>query len=193
MIFYLFTVFDIYFIVSLLLFSILSFFELIVFNEEILLALCFFSFIFFMFNSMGTTIYDTFQSRATKFEEDLLVSFSISKESLSEKFAGYIASRGFSSKFTILSTGINTYLTTFTSYYSYKSFALFLTASQMKLNELSLFENKLVASFQEKCVSLFLYPLIFTTSKSNIVLLSSSASRATSITAKVNLLAMISR
>jgi hypothetical protein len=185
--------FDIYFIVSLFLFSILCFFELIIFNEEILLALCFFSFIFFMFNSMGDTIYETFKSRATKFEEDLLISFGLSKQALTAKFAGYLALRGFASKFTILSTSINNYLVTFTRYYSYKSFTLFLTSSQSKLNELSIFESKLITVFQEKCVSLFLYPLIFTTSKNNIVLLENSASGSSLSVNKVNALSSICR
>lgn len=67
--------FDFVFIFSLILFSLLCVIEVIVFDEEILLALCFFCFIFFMFNNVGGSIFDTLTARATKFEEDLLVSF----------------------------------------------------------------------------------------------------------------------
>jgi hypothetical protein len=112
--------FDIFFIVSLFVFSALCFLEIVVFNEEILLALCFFSFIFFAFNSMGDSIYDSFQSRAAKFEEDLLISFSATKESLNSKFTSFISSRGFVSKFKILSLCVTNYLTVFTSFSSYK-------------------------------------------------------------------------
>jgi hypothetical protein len=112
--------FDIYFIVSLFIFSVMCFFELIVFNEEILLALCFFSFIFFSFNSLGDSVFDTFQSRAAKFEEDLLISFSATKETLGAKFSSFIASRGFVAKFKVLSACVTNYLTVFTRFYSYK-------------------------------------------------------------------------
>jgi hypothetical protein len=187
--------FDIFFIVSLFLFSVMCFFELVVFNEEILLALCFFSFIFFSFNSMGESIFDTFQSRATKFEEDLLVSFNSSKESLISKFVDYISSRGFVAKFKILSFCVTNYLAVFTRYYSYKWFALFLSASFAKLTELSVFESKLIMSFQEKSVSLLLYPLIFQSSKSPVLLLTSAATqKAVSGTLKkITLLSAISK
>jgi len=167
--------FDIFFIVSLLIFSVLCFFELIVFNEEILLALCFFSFIFFSFNTLGDSVFDTFQSRAAKFEEDLLISFSSSKETLGTKFNGFIASRGFVLKFKVLSVCVTNYLTVLTHFYSYNWFSLYYTSTVAKLSELSLFESKLVIAFQEKCVSLLLYPLIFQTSKNNVALLASAA------------------
>lgn len=111
--------FDIYFIVSLFIFSILCFFEIIVFNEEILLALCFFSFVFFSFNAMGDSIFDTFQQRAAKFEEDLLVSFNETKKTLTTKFSNFLKVRGFVSKFQILSACVVNYLTVLKSYNSY--------------------------------------------------------------------------
>jgi len=187
--------FDIFFIVSLFLFSVMCFFELIVFNEEILLALCFFSFIFFSFNSMGDSIFDTFQSRASKFEEDLLISFNSSKESLGSKFLGFISSRGFVSKFKILSICVTNYLTVFTRFYSYKWFALFLSTSLAKLAELSVFESKLVATFQEKSVSLLLYPLIFQSSKSSVALLTSAATQkvASNSVKKITFLSSVSK
>ena len=79
------SMFDIFFIASLFLFSILCFLEFIVFNEEILLALCFFSFIFFSFNTLGDSIFDTFQSRAAKFEADLLLSFGPSQKTYARR------------------------------------------------------------------------------------------------------------
>ena len=146
-----------------------------------------------MFNSMGGTISETFESRATKFEEDLLLSFGLSKEALTTKFSGYIAQRGFASKFMILSAVITNYLATVKQYYSYKSFSLILSPCQMKIGELSTFENKLILAFQKKCVSLFLYPLIFTTSKNNVVSLAKPVSASTLSVVKINTLSLISR
>jgi len=112
--------FDIYFIVSLFVFSGLCFLEVIVFNEEILLAMCFFCFIFFSFNSLGDSIFETFQSRASKFEEDLLISYSNTKDNINSKFDNYTSFRSFVSKFKVISLSVEYYLTTFTNYYTYK-------------------------------------------------------------------------
>lgn len=144
---------------------------------------------------MGDSIFDTFQSRAAKFEEDLLVSFSVSKESLNSKFTSFLASRNFVSKFKVLSICVSTYLTTFSSFYSYKWFASFYSISLAKLAELSSFEGKLVASYQEKMVSLLLYPLIFQSAKNNITLLTSAATKVVQSTAakKVDLLSAITK
>ena len=176
--------FDVFFIVSVFLFSVLCFFEIVVFNEEILLALCFFSFIFFSFNSMGDSIFDTFQSRAAKFEEDLLISFSSTKISLVSKFTDFLLSRGFPTKFKVLQLCVANYLTVFSRFFMHKWFALFLTSSQAKLAELSAFENKLIAIFQEKSVSLLFYPLIFQSVKSSVALLTSSQAKKTYISIK---------
>jgi len=186
--------FDVFFIVSFFFFSILCFFEIVVFNEEILLALCFFSFIFFSFNSMGDSIFDTFQSRAAKFEEDLLISFSSSKTGLVSKFSDLLLSRGFFTKFKILQLCVTNYLTVFSRFFMHKWFALFLASSQAKLAELSAFENKLIAIFQEKSVSLLLYPLIFQSVKSSVALLTSAGAKKTQISIKkTSLLNLISK
>jgi len=69
---------------------------------------------------MGNSIYESFHSRAAKFEEDLLVSFSLTKNALGTKFENFVSSRGFVSKFKILSLCINNYLSVFTTVSSYK-------------------------------------------------------------------------
>jgi len=185
-----FTMFDIFFIVSLFFFCIFCFFELIVFNEEILLALCFFSFIFFSFNSLGDSIFETFQSRSAKFEEDLLVSFSSTKNNLESKFSSFILSRNFVSKIQILSICVDNFLSVLTRYYSFKWFSLFFSSCVAKLSELSSFENKLIQSYQEASISLLLYPLIFQSSKNSVALIASVTKTkvSTNKTQKVTLL-----
>jgi len=61
-----------------------SFLEIIVFNEEVLLALCFISFTLFAYNQLGSTISDIFADRASKFEADLIVVFEAKYNSLTE-------------------------------------------------------------------------------------------------------------
>jgi hypothetical protein len=71
---------------------------------------------------------------------------------------------------------------------------LFLSSSIAKLTELSSFESKLIASFQEKCVSLLLYPLIFQTSTNSLALLKTSSIVTSSPKAKkVYVLSAISK
>jgi hypothetical protein len=165
--------FDIFFIVSLAAFSLLCFFEVLIFNEEVLLALCFFCFIFFSFNSFGDSVVDIFHSRAAKFESDLLLSFNITKASFVTLFVNYFTLRGFGSKFHILSITVSHYLALYTKYSSFKFTRLFHSVCLAKLHELVTFEAKLLLAFQNKGVSLLLYPLIFQTAKSNVSLLSS--------------------
>jgi hypothetical protein len=182
--FYFLVMFDIFFIISLFIFSLFCFFEVLIFNEEVLLALCFFCFIFFSFNSLGDSVLDIFQSRAAKFESDLLLSFNLTKQSIVKLFDNYFVSRGFSSKFSVLSLTISNYLNSYTTYSSFKLTRLFYSVSLSKLSELVAFESKLVVAFQKKSVSLLLYPLIFQTAKSNISLLTGFSS-VTSIDYKI--------
>jgi len=187
--------FDIYFIVSLFVFSVLCFLVVIVFNEEILLSMCFFCFIFFSFNSLGDSIFETFQSRASKFEEDLLISYSNTKDNINSKFDNYTSFRSFVSKFKVISLCVEYYLITFTNYYTYKWFSLFVNSSYGKLSELVLFESKLISVFQEKSISLLLYPLIFQTKKNTITLITSAAANSLpkQQSNKVNILTTLSK
>jgi hypothetical protein len=87
-------------VITLLLISVLFFvsslsesLEFIVHNEETLLALCFVAFIFFIFNYLGTDIFDDFQKSAALLEKRL---FSV----MSEKFKNIAV---FSSEFSFMS------------------------------------------------------------------------------------------
>jgi hypothetical protein len=66
------------------------------------------------------SIFDTFQSRAAKFEEDLLISFSSSKTSLVSKFSDFLLSRGFFTKFKILQLCVANYLNVFSRFFLHK-------------------------------------------------------------------------
>jgi len=187
--------FDIFFIVFLFIFSALCFVEFIVFNEEILLALCFFSFIFFCFNTLSDSVYNSFDERASKFESDLLVSYSSSKDSLTNNFQNFFQLRGFNSKFKILLTTIFFYFNQFNQYSKFKFNSSIFSFSFSKLSELFLLDQKLIAAFQKNCISTLLYPLIFKTSKNNINLLNTSLGKfknKQSFMGKINLLKVLS-
>ena len=172
--------FDIVFIGFLLFFSLLCFVEFIVFNEEILLALCFFSFIFFSFNTLSVSVFESFESRAAKFESDLLLSFVANKQVFSTTFYNLIESRGFFSKAKILLSSTLLFITHVKSYTAYKLTSGVLDASAVKLNELVLLSNKLISTFQKNCVTTLLYPLIFKASKPAKFVISGSSTASSS-------------
>ena len=167
--------FAVYFIVFIVLYALLCSIEFIVFNEEILLALCFFSFVFFSFNSFSDSVFTSLSERASKFESDFLVSFSVKKKSLKSDFQTFFSSHGFQTKFNILLTSVLVYLTFSkkTSFLKYSS-SVYAT-SFAKLTELTLINNKLVSAFQKKCVVKLLYPLIFKSTKTELVSFSVSS------------------
>jgi hypothetical protein len=160
--------FDISFIVGLFIFSILCFFEIIVFNEEILLTICFLSFIFFCFNTLSQSVLDSFISRGAKFESDLLASFHITKNSLTADFVGFLKLRGFFAKFKLFLTAILTYLSCYKSFLSIKISSTIYGIGLNKINELVLIQNRLAVRFQNNCVLKLLYPLISQTMEYNL-------------------------
>ncbi len=108
-------------ILSLFFFCLFSFFEIIVFNEEILLTLCFLSFLFYCFNNLSESVAATFDARASKFEDELLTTFANSKNLLSIEFDNRIKIKNFILKFEILMSAIVNYLTMSSDFISYKS------------------------------------------------------------------------
>lgn len=157
--------FSSYFIVFIILYVLGCSIEFIVFNEEILLALCFFSFIFFSYNTFSDSLFTTLQARAAKFESEFLISFSIKKKVSVVTFQTLFFTRGFQSKFQILLASILVFLT-----FSKKNLLLnqintINSISLAKLSELLLINNKLMALFQKNCVDQLLYPLVFSSKR----------------------------
>ena len=102
--------FEINIILSLFFFILFSFFDFIVFNEEILLTLCFLAFIFFCFSTLSETVFLIFETRALKFEEELLTTFNSSKNLLVSEFNTNLMLQFFINKFTILMVSLIHYL-----------------------------------------------------------------------------------
>jgi hypothetical protein len=159
---------DITFILFLFIFSVLCFIEFIVFNEEILLALCFFSFIFFSFNTLSNTVLESFEDRASKFESELLFSFGVNCENLSTNFTNIYAIKSFSSKFKMLIVSLTTSLAQSKNYLSFLIAESLVLNILTKLNELLILDTKLLDLFQKDCIATLLYPRIFGYSNINI-------------------------
>jgi hypothetical protein len=121
-----------------------------------------------------------------------LLSFNLTKQSVVKLFDNYFLSRGFSSKFKVLSLTVSNYLSFSAKYSSFKFTRLFYSVSLAKLSELVAFEMKLVSAFQKKGISLLLYPLIFQTVKSNTSLLDSLNVTPSTFKANVSVLKSLS-
>jgi hypothetical protein len=93
---------SIFFLLLSALILLVSFLELLVFNEEVLLALCFIAFVFFAYSFLGQTVFSIFDDRSKKFETDLLHAFKIKLEGIHTFFNVLLIMRGFSSKLTVL-------------------------------------------------------------------------------------------
>ena len=108
-------------ILSLFFFCLFSFFEIIIFNEEILLTLCFMSFLFYCFNNLSESVAASFESRAAKFEDELLTTFNNSKNILITEFSKNVKTKSFMLKLEILMVTIVSYLTVSSNYFTYKT------------------------------------------------------------------------
>ncbi len=153
--------FDLYFICFLFIFSLSCFFDIIVFNEEVLLTLCFLSFIFFIFNNLGATVSDTFLSRAAQHEKDLITSFKNKHNVILLSFNASLISKNSFVKFSFLEAFLSFFLTTFSN--SLKSiFLIFIkNIANSGLLELAVSERRFIETTQQSCANTFLYPLIF--------------------------------
>ena len=89
--------------------SLFSMFDIIVFNEEILLTLCFLSFLFYCFNTLSDSIFSSFEDRASKFEQDLLTTFDNKKSTLIMEFNSNLKLENYTDKFSILMAGLINY------------------------------------------------------------------------------------
>jgi|TARA_B110000444_G_scaffold260226_1_gene306441 hypothetical protein len=166
--------FDLYFIVFIFIFSISCFFEIIVFNEEVLLTLCFLAFIFFIFNNLSETVSETFISRAAQFENDLFVSFKAKQQRILSTFMSTLTSKDSFAKLQIVENSILFFLTSYAISSKTKLLTSLNETTLSKMSELSLFEKMSIENTQKQCIRTLLYPLIFKTSKSYIQSFNSS-------------------
>merc|ERR1712159_66079 len=106
--------------------TILSFFDFIVYNEEILLTLCFLSFLFYCFNTLSESISSSIESRSSKFEDDLLLTYNNSKNLLITNFELQSQTKNIIGKFSILFITLIDYLSKCKIMLGYKSSKFFI-------------------------------------------------------------------
>jgi hypothetical protein len=175
---------ELHIILAIFLLCLLSFFEIIVFNEEILLTLCFLSFLFYCFNTLSDSILSSFEARAAKFEDDLLLSFSTTKLSLINDFNTYNKLQSFTNQFTILMFSLTKFLSQCETFLKYKPSWIYYQACLTKFNELVLTNKNFINVFQKACVTHLLYSLILNKSTNDLTFLM----RAPKVSSKLSVL-----
>ena len=173
---------ELHIIFSIFILSILSFFDFIIFNEEILLTLCFLSFLFYCFNTLSESIFSSFEGRAVKFEQDLLLSFNIVKTTIISDFKTHTKLQELSSLFLILMCSLQKFLSECLSFLNHKPEWVYYQLCLIKLNELLVFNKSFIESFQKSCVIHLLYSIVLKKSSNNLTFLVSKSKATTVLT-----------
>lgn len=148
--------------ISLAIFILIAgFIELIVFNEEVLLALCFISFVFFAYSYLGDTIFAIFDDRAKKFEGDILVAFDSKHSSISAYANDLLLSKMILSGLGLFEACTRRYNTfVFDGMRDSRRLSI-VNATVSKFNDILLTERKLKAASQKTNIQSAVYPFIF--------------------------------
>jgi hypothetical protein len=160
-------------IVLALLILISSFLEIIVFNEEVLLALCFIAFVFFAYTYLNNTFFAIFEDHANKIETDLLLAFKTKFDVSVVYFQELLFVKGFSKNLEVLEALTEKYINNIVVALNIKLLADSSTILAVKLNEIFVFEQKIFILAQKNCIQAILYPVIFLLGKNYGPLLSS--------------------
>jgi hypothetical protein len=117
---------------------------------------------------LSDSIFDSFESRAAKFEQDLLFSFNISKLSLTSDFDSFLKMKSFSNQFVILMLSLTNFLSQCVVFLEYKPTWVYYQTSVAKFNELLVLNKSFVTSFQKACVVQLLYSLVLKKSTNDL-------------------------
>jgi hypothetical protein len=118
------------------------------------------------------SVFNSFESRAVKFEQDLLYSFDVSKTSLINSFKMYSKRQSSTNQFTILMLSLLSFLSSCVIYLESKPAWLYYQIHIAKFTELVMYNNNFVLSFQKDCVVQLLYSLILKKATGQITFLS---------------------
>lgn len=148
---------------------IFSFLEIIVFDEEVLLALCFVSFIFFAYSYLNLSIYELFEDRSNKFETDLLIAFEGKYSQMLILSKSFSLDKSLSKKISIVSKLEKASLKTLKASLLMKLNAHINNLVTTLLNDTLTIEKKIAFEVQQNKIERVIYPFIYS-SNANYVL-----------------------
>ena len=142
-------------------FLILSFFEIIVFDEELLLALCFICFMFFAYGYLNETVHSIFSDRCVKIEADLLSAFDDKINQKQKNTSKLIDDKTLSSKLLLLNVLETSKITMLFENTWLKSSSFLLGFASNALKDISLIDSFVKSQKQlvklERIAYMFLY------------------------------------
>lgn len=153
--------FELYYAVFIFFFSGCCFFEFVVFNEEILLTLCFLFFLFFVFTTVGNSIFENLKERALKIENELFFSFIQNRQTILFNFYKNYITTTLRTKFLIMEKLCLEYLHVFTLWYQTDILKFFTSNTKNELVKFLRLEQKLRVNNNRVSIQNFLYPLFF--------------------------------
>ena len=151
-----------------------GFIELIVFKEEVLLALCFISFVFFAYSYLGDTVFSIFDDRAKKFESDILVAFDAKHSAITSYANDLLLSKMIFSGLSLFEAFTRQYnVFVFEGMKASRS-SMLLGATISKFNEVVLTERKLKTALLKTNIQSAVYPFIFSMNFSYVYIIGKS-------------------
>ena len=146
---------------------ILSLLEVIVFDEEVLLALCFVCFVFFAYGYLNNSIYSLFEERASKIESDLLLSFELTLDQKASQSTKLLADKSLISKLKVFEELESTRFTSLKSDFLLKLESFVYNQTTALLNDSMLIEKSILFNMQQKKLECSIYPFVYSSKKVN--------------------------
>jgi hypothetical protein len=148
-----------------------SFTEIIVFNDEVLLSLCFIAFVFFAYSSLNKTFFDIFEDRANKFESDLLLAFKAKSDTSIFYMPELLDVKSLDVKQEVFELLATQYIDVTVEVSDKKLLTDSASLLNAKLVEVPAQEQKRFIQAQASCIQTVLYPTIFSLGKDYMTLL----------------------
>lgn len=138
-----------------------SFLELIIFNEEVLLALCFVSFVFFAYSYLNETVASIFSDRASKFEADIITAFEAKYVSITSYANELSLSKALWSALVMIEAFVIEYNTSVLNDMKTTNTLAIITTINTKFNEILINERSSKSTSSIASIQSAVYPLIF--------------------------------
>jgi hypothetical protein len=150
-----------YQVLFIILFAISIFTEFLVFNEEVLLALCFLSFVVVAFNFFNDTVFDSLAERASKFEAELLSAFKAKHTSISYQATQLVLFKSVFEALSLFETLADKYNLFIIENIKAKQLDQLSALTLSTIFEISLSEKLIASSLLKSYLNASVYPIIF--------------------------------
>ena len=139
-----------------------SFTEVIVFNEEVLLALCFVFFVFCAYSYLNESVTEAFESRATKFESDILAAFQSKYITIVTFSSGLLESKAVLTGFALYEACLISYFAAVSNKLKSSRQVTLISVANQKLAEVSSNNRRIKSLSLQANLESLVFPIVFT-------------------------------